>query len=311
VTDAELGPIDLALQAAAPRARHASLARDARGRVTAADVYLEPARRRSNVTVRPNAAVATLMWRGDRITGVALASGEVLEADAVVMCAGAIATPLLLLQSGISAGIGDGLMDHPSATINVRLHHPQPDPSALVTTGVVAGDDRVQVTAMSHVGVAPGEQALGAVTVALLRPRSRGSVSVSADGSVRVEMRQYSNPDDLDEMVAAVEVLEERVSQLGDVVDEATIDDHGTPVATLVSRDAIVAWLQSCAGTYVHASASCPLGSVLDADGRVAGVRNLFVVDASAFPEIPAAPTYLPVLMLAERLAARLRLVTW
>ena len=79
-------------------------------------------------------------------------------------------TPLLLLRSGLAVkGVGDGLTDHPSATINVRLHHPQPDPSALVTTGIIAGDDRVQVTAMSHVGVAPGERALGAVTVALLR----------------------------------------------------------------------------------------------------------------------------------------------
>ena len=93
-------------------------------------------------------------------------------------------------------------------------------------------------------------------------------------------MAQYSDPDDLDEMIAAVEVLEERSRELGDVIDEATIDDHGTPVSTLDSRDAIAAWLQSCAGTYVHASASCPMGHVLDDLGRVARVRNLFVIDA-------------------------------
>ena len=60
VTDAELGPIDLALQAAAPRARHASLAADGNGRVTAADAYLEPVRGQPNVTVRTHVEVAAL-----------------------------------------------------------------------------------------------------------------------------------------------------------------------------------------------------------------------------------------------------------
>ena len=63
VTDAELGPIDLALQAAAPRARHASLAADDNGRVTAADAYLEPVRGQPNVTVRTHVEVAALHTR--------------------------------------------------------------------------------------------------------------------------------------------------------------------------------------------------------------------------------------------------------
>jgi choline dehydrogenase-like flavoprotein len=308
VTGDELGPIDRALEAATSTARHVELSADATGRVTVVDAYLDTVRDQANVTVMADRPVTSLRAAGDRVTGVELAGGAGIEADAVVLCAGALGTPVVLLRSALEVPrVGIGLTDHPSATVNVRLHDPQPDASTLVTTGLIAGDDRVQVTAMSHVGVAPGEQALGAVTVALLRPRSRGRLTMSTDGSPSIELMQYSDPEDHAEMIGAVETLRDRVADLGHLVDEVTIDDHGTPIATLDSRDAIAAWLTNCTGTYVHPAASCPMGPVVDDDGRVHGISNLFVVDASVFPEIPAAPTYLPTLMLAERLAPRLR----
>ena len=48
------------------------------------------------------------------------------------------------------------------------------------------------------------------------------------------------------------------------------------------------------------------MGAVVDDDGAVVGHDGLYVADASVFPSIPHANTYLPTLMLAERLAARL-----
>ena len=55
-----------------------------------------------------------------------------------------------------------------------------------------------------------------------------------------------------------------------------------------------------------HATSTCRIGVVADEDGRVDGFTNVHVVDASAFPDVPRANTYLPTLLLAERLAARL-----
>ena len=54
-----------------------------------------------------------------------------------------------------------------------------------------------------------------------------------------------------------------------------------------------------------HPSSTCRMGVVVDDDGAVVGYERLFVVDASVFPSIPHANTYLPTLMLAEHLAAR------
>ena len=55
-----------------------------------------------------------------------------------------------------------------------------------------------------------------------------------------------------------------------------------------------------------HFTSTCAMGVVVDDDGLVAGTQNVHAVDASVFPDIPATNTYLPTLMLAERLADRL-----
>jgi choline dehydrogenase len=46
---------------------------------------------------------------------------------------------------------------------------------------------------------------------------------------------------------------------------------------------------------------------VVDQRGRVHGVEDLYVIDASIFPMIPSSPTNLPTIMLAERCAGALR----
>jgi choline dehydrogenase len=55
--------------------------------------------------------------------------------------------------------------------------------------------------------------------------------------------------------------------------------------------------------SYHHPVGTCAMGSVVDECGRVYGVDNLSVIDASIMPSIPSANTHLPTLMLAERLA--------
>jgi Choline dehydrogenase and related flavoproteins len=47
--------------------------------------------------------------------------------------------------------------------------------------------------------------------------------------------------------------------------------------------------------------------SVVDASGRVHGLTNVYVADASIMPTIPRANTHLPVVALAERIADLLR----
>jgi choline dehydrogenase-like flavoprotein len=84
--------------------------------------------------------------------------------------------------------------------------------------------------------------------------------------------------------------------------------------AGAVARDHVATeWIRNSAWTYHHPVGTCAMGldpaagSVVDPDARVHGVDGLSVVDASILPEIPSANTNLPVIMVAERVAARRR----
>ncbi len=96
-----------------------------RGRVTTNDGYLDPARERRNLRVFGEATVDKLLMEAGGVTGVRVrVDGEWTEvrAQRVVMCAGAIHSPAILLRSGIGpAGpvaqlpVGEGMQEHPLA----------------------------------------------------------------------------------------------------------------------------------------------------------------------------------------------------
>ena len=74
-------------------------------RVSTARAYLRPARRRANLTILTGARVERVLIEDGRAAGVAWRGGGSAQATReVVLCAGAIASPQLLLLSGIGAG---------------------------------------------------------------------------------------------------------------------------------------------------------------------------------------------------------------
>jgi 5-(hydroxymethyl)furfural/furfural oxidase len=94
-------------------------------RVTTNDAYLDPARDRANLRVLGGATVDKVLVQAGRATGVrARVGGEWIEirAQGVVLCAGAIHSPAILLRSGVGpAGpvaqlpVGEGMQEHPLA----------------------------------------------------------------------------------------------------------------------------------------------------------------------------------------------------
>ena len=103
-------------------------------RWSAADAFLRPARARPNLEIRTRATVLRVEVGGGRATGVRVATGrrrqETVRADReVILCAGAIGSPQILLLSGIGPGadlrdvgvpvmhelpgVGRNLQDHP------------------------------------------------------------------------------------------------------------------------------------------------------------------------------------------------------
>ena len=295
------GPVGAALLATDPAAARVRLARSQRSRVTVADAYLRPALDRPNLTVRTGAEVRAVRFDGRRAMGVELDSGETVAADRVVLCAGAIRTPTILLRSGVDTpGIGEGLQDHPAFTITLALRPAVVDPT-VPTIAVAAVHDDHQVLALNHL---PGAPTLGALTVGLLRVRSTGRLTLpDRDGDLLVELAQLTDPADAAALFGAVG---RTLDLLGDpiwstVADEAFIDAVGTPTAAIAgSPERIAAWVPEHLGGHHHVAGTCADGVVTDG-GVVRGYDHLLVCDASIFRGVPARNPYLSVIGLAER----------
>jgi choline dehydrogenase len=130
-------------------------------RMSAALTHLMPMRHRLNLTVRGKVHVRKVLFNGTRAVGVeAESGGEVftIEADRVVLSAGAIRSPQLLMLSGIgprdhleqigipmvheSPGVGRNLMNHLSAQIAFKVKD-----DIVLTTHVDAANYSLHYTA--------------------------------------------------------------------------------------------------------------------------------------------------------------------
>ncbi len=112
-------------------------------RCSAAVAYLRPARRRPNLVIRTDALACRLLFEGRRVVGLVYRRGgqeHRVEAGEVVLAAGAIASPQLLMLSGIGPaehlaahgievrhhlpGVGQNLQDHYQCRIVYRCTRP-------------------------------------------------------------------------------------------------------------------------------------------------------------------------------------------
>ena len=103
--------------------------------------HLTPARHRLNLTIRGNVFVRRVVIEDGKVTGVDAESGEevfTVQGDRVVLCAGALKSPHILMLSGIgprdqleqnnvpvlvdSPGVGQNLFNHPMGSVTFRVN---------------------------------------------------------------------------------------------------------------------------------------------------------------------------------------------
>jgi choline dehydrogenase-like flavoprotein len=234
----------------------------------------------------------------------------VVPANRVVLAAGAIHSPAILLRSGVDTpGVGIGLQDHASAPLTLQLRDGAVGTPGDLAIGTLLRRDPLQFLPMNHLGAAaPG---LGLLMTALMRPRGRaGTVRLASDDPLvdpLVDFALLDDPVDVAALVVGVRTALELLAapSFQEIVEQVYIDAFGTTSAALGDDDAIERWVRAAVGDYVHASSSCAMGTVVDGDGRLVGYDGVYVCDASVFPSIPDVNTHLPTTMLAERLSAR------
>lgn len=296
-------------------------------RQSTALTYLAQARKRPNLTIRGDVLAEKVVLSGTRASGVRLAEpAETIEADLVVLAAGAYGSPLLLQRSGIGPaddlrsagikvladlpGVGRNLQDHPLLRLPFVAKAPDGSPplQTMLTCAEAGGevDPHLQIFPTGPTTI-EGET-LSHLVVAVIAPQSRGTLRVRRDqphAQPAITPCLLDHPDDMRRMVAGIRLAHE-IAGTGPLMELLT--------PKLPARDATDADLAAMAraqtASYQHPVGTCRMGpqsdpsAVTDTRGAVRGVDGLHVVDASTMPGIPRANTNLPTLMLAERFAA-------
>jgi choline dehydrogenase len=317
-------------------------------RVSTAMGYLAPARRRANLELRAETLVDRVLIEAGRAVGVRLlaADGTATEVrgERVVLSAGAIGTPAILLRSGIGPGaelarhgiaqraelpgVGLNLWDHPSSgivlaprpgnadmanpVVQVVLHTSAPG-SAFPNDLHVYAYNEVDSDAPEH-KAATADGLVQMLAAGLLRPLATGSVRLaSADPLVRpeIDLNFLDDPEDRRRLREGVRLLSRIAEQ--DAMRETIVSVLEPDEATLESDEALDAYLDRTVASHHHQAGTAKMGpvdermAVVDAHGRVHGVPGLRIADASIIPLPLRANTNLTCIAIGERVAEWMR----
>jgi 5-(hydroxymethyl)furfural/furfural oxidase len=174
------------------------------------------------------------------------------------------------------------------------------------------------VIAGNLVSLEGGDTARGRMIVSVYQAFSQGSVRIAttdAGTDPQVDERMLSDERDLVRMQDGVRRLRELALQPS-VRAIATRVDYGSTgrsIDEVLSAAELDDWLFAECSDAQHASGTCRMGarddrrSVVDPDCRVIGCSGLRVIDASIMPEVVRANTHLTTVMIAEKMADKLR----
>ena len=277
-------------------------------RSTGVDAILRAGIASGRVRVDRGSTVSRVLTRDHVVCGVELVGGEVLEARAVVSCAGAFGSVELLQRSAVIPATVNGVQDHPAVALVTREPLAQRGNLSIGALGrltVGGGLGNIHLVAMN--ATAPGDRSHGALLIALMDVRSRGSIALRADGSVDRDLNMLSTGDEMSSLVAAAR----RVVPIVDRMQERLgVDFHLSERSDSVhwlgeAGDAAVAeWISSSCGVYAHAASSLPLGGdYVDRRGALRSVDGGWVADASVMPRLISGNPTLAVAALARVVA--------
>jgi len=304
--------------------------------------YLDPVRGNERLTILPGTQVDRLRLEGNHVIALEVIGPDgplTIEAGRVVVCAGTYGSPAILLRSGIGPNselsplgietkldmaVGKNLHDHPAVYLKYsgtpQLVAAMKDFAAkggvLFSEQTIAKFRSKYCTSAYDLHLFPvgGPFMDGAVDwefllpVANMTPLSRGTVQLTSTdpfATLKIDTAYLSDPDgrDLAILWNGIELVRDYARQmpLANLIGEeiSPTVNYRTPEA--VRHDNL---------HYYHAVGTCKMGpesdptSVVDAHGKVHGVDNLYVADASIMPVVPRANTNIPALVVGERIAA-------
>ncbi|MFI9272222.1 GMC family oxidoreductase [Kitasatospora sp. NPDC052896] len=317
-------------------------------RSSASVAYLHPFLDRPNLHLMLETWAHRLEFAGTRATGVRVrtSDGEELLVEAereVLLCAGAVDTPRLLLHSGVGPeqdlealgipvvhdlpGVGENLLDHPESVIVWETHGPIPENSAMDSdAGLFVRRDPTSEgpDLMFHFYQIPftdNPERLGysrpphgvSMTPNVPKPRSRGRLYLtSADPAVKpaLDFRYFTDEADYDGRTLVDGIRIARAVAASEPL-ASWLKREVCPGPEITSDEELSEYARKVAHTVYHPAGTCRMGdpddrlAVVDPQLRIRGLDAIRIADASVFPTMPAVNPMIGVLMVGEK-AARL-----
>ncbi|MEX2488756.1 MAG: GMC family oxidoreductase N-terminal domain-containing protein [Pseudomonadales bacterium] len=310
-------------------------------RVSCAVGYLAPARIRPNLDIRPETYVRRLIIEDGRCSGVEVQSADGttsrVSARLVVLGAGAIMSPKILMHSGIGPraqlesfgidvirdvpGVGRNLSDHPALSVVCTVKDPsivdfdQPLIQTILRYTAKGSDKRndLQIEQISFAGKPDGPP-MFAIAAVLEYQFGRGQLTLRsadpADNPV-IENRFCEDDRDVERLVSCFKdtLAFTRRGPLADMIESVTFPD---PTRPLDDND-IANLCRRYAGSGYHPCGTAKMGpvsdkmAVVDESGCCHAVDNLVIADASIMPGVPRANTNLTCIMIGEMIGEWLR----
>ena len=309
-------------------------------RMSSAITHLSPARHRLNLIIRGDVFVKRILFHGKRATGVEAESGGEtfkLEADEIILSAGGIRSPHLLMLSGIGPaqhlrefgipvirglpGVGQNLRNHPNNSVSLLLKNGvslrsdalgQKTAVRYTAEGSRTRNDIMLNVSSSFLPISGEVVPEGVIRVvcSLQLPAGAGELRLaSSDSHVQpdFEYRYLMEDWDRQRMRDGIRFI---IRLLEHQAFRAIVAERLSPTdEEIATDDALDAWLLKNVGTARHISGTCKIGpesdsmAVVDQYCRVHGLEGIRVADTSVIPHVTRANTYATAVLVGERVA--------
>ena len=304
--------------------------------------YINPIRERSNLTILSETLVTRINFDGNRAIGIeAEKHGQQLtfQAGEIIISAGAVASPQLLMISGVGPpdqlkkhgvnvvhpliGVGQNLRDHiqfptiayePNQDLTLDPYAPrQQNQISYTATGSTLRNDIV----ITPVSFAVDLKTTGPMiptgvgfSVILYLAKSSGTLSIKGPDIQTPPMMNFRYLEDPFDLMRVREAVRICLELAGRPQVSGLLNHRITPTDDeLSTNDSLDDWLLRTGSTSYHQAGTCKMGpesdefAVVDQFCKVHGIEGLRIVDASIMPDVVRANTNATTLMIGEKVA--------